>query len=405
MGNNIDKETYEMLVKALKDIRNLGEKMRAKREKKLWEEIKIPCSLKDFLKNLTKNELTKIRQNLDLKGLSSLNKHQLIDRLESEIVSSARKVFLVFDNSQYKLIKKIIENDGMAEIDIDTLQAEYFRNRGIIFSGTIKGKRVLVMPQELLTEFQKLDNNEYQKIVRRNTDWIRLAQGLLFYYGTLGLIQLTDMIAKLMKSEKIELVDFIKVVNNAVEYYSEIRHDLEGYSNCRVFDSSRIKIEHKKRPDLDFYPFTYEQIYKAGAPGYVDKNFAFMRFSKFIIDNYDITVEEAENLVEECVYAIKIGDSLNQILEFLQEELEISDFETLQEFAGQVTFLHNNTRQWFLKGYTPEELFREEKKYMKPLPPKNFQSGNGQNKLKIGRNEPCPCGSGKKYKKCCGKNV
>ena len=24
---------------------------------------------------------------------------------------------------------------------------------------------------------------------------------------------------------------------------------------------------------------------------------------------------------------------------------------------------------------------------------------------KIGRNEPCPCGSGKKYKNCCGKNV
>jgi hypothetical protein len=24
---------------------------------------------------------------------------------------------------------------------------------------------------------------------------------------------------------------------------------------------------------------------------------------------------------------------------------------------------------------------------------------------KIGRNSPCPCGSGKKYKKCCGKNL
>jgi len=22
---------------------------------------------------------------------------------------------------------------------------------------------------------------------------------------------------------------------------------------------------------------------------------------------------------------------------------------------------------------------------------------------KVGRNDPCPCGSGKKYKKCCGK--
>jgi uncharacterized protein YecA (UPF0149 family) len=22
--------------------------------------------------------------------------------------------------------------------------------------------------------------------------------------------------------------------------------------------------------------------------------------------------------------------------------------------------------------------------------------------VKVGRNDPCPCGSGKKYKKCCG---
>jgi len=25
-------------------------------------------------------------------------------------------------------------------------------------------------------------------------------------------------------------------------------------------------------------------------------------------------------------------------------------------------------------------------------------------KPKVGRNDPCPCGSGKKYKKCCGAN-
>ena len=31
-------------------------------------------------------------------------------------------------------------------------------------------------------------------------------------------------------------------------------------------------------------------------------------------------------------------------------------------------------------------------------PPKTIMAEN-----KVGRNEPCPCGSGKKYKKCCGK--
>jgi len=48
-----------------------------------------------------------------------------------------------------------------------------------------------------------------------------------------------------------------------------------------------------------------------------------------------------------------------------------------------------------------------------PMENKNIStSGSGDNSdstptpetvKKIGRNEPCPCGSGKKYKKCCGK--
>jgi preprotein translocase subunit SecA len=44
--------------------------------------------------------------------------------------------------------------------------------------------------------------------------------------------------------------------------------------------------------------------------------------------------------------------------------------------------------------------------------PKPFTGSLGQTQKikpqdlkKIGRNDPCPCGSGKKYKKCCGKNA
>lgn len=32
-------------------------------------------------------------------------------------------------------------------------------------------------------------------------------------------------------------------------------------------------------------------------------------------------------------------------------------------------------------------------------------SGTIRKAEKVGRNDPCPCGSGKKYKKCCGKNA
>ena len=30
--------------------------------------------------------------------------------------------------------------------------------------------------------------------------------------------------------------------------------------------------------------------------------------------------------------------------------------------------------------------------------------GEGQGSKKVSRNDPCPCGSGKKYKQCCGKS-
>lgn len=34
---------------------------------------------------------------------------------------------------------------------------------------------------------------------------------------------------------------------------------------------------------------------------------------------------------------------------------------------------------------------------------KQFNRDNTARSSKVGRNDPCPCGSGKKYKKCCGK--
>ena len=42
-------------------------------------------------------------------------------------------------------------------------------------------------------------------------------------------------------------------------------------------------------------------------------------------------------------------------------------------------------------------------KYSNKIKEKRIDNYLVERKMKkIGRNEPCPCGSGKKYKKCCG---
>lgn len=48
-----------------------------------------------------------------------------------------------------------------------------------------------------------------------------------------------------------------------------------------------------------------------------------------------------------------------------------------------------------------EELDKELKE-LTPLPKSSLASNKPITVIKIGRNDPCPCGSGKKYKKCCG---
>lgn len=45
------------------------------------------------------------------------------------------------------------------------------------------------------------------------------------------------------------------------------------------------------------------------------------------------------------------------------------------------------------------QLIAQTKKIERELKEKHEKKKAGQ--VKVGRNEPCPCGSGKKYKRCC----
>ncbi|SKA88935.1 SEC-C motif-containing protein [Clostridium sp. USBA 49] len=90
-------------------------------------------------------------------------------------------------------------------------------------------------------------------------------------------------------------------------------------------------------------------------------------------------------------------ESLN--LENLEENSEIElkiDFEKLyfNMLDAKADYLYE-LPQW-------EGIFSKEKR--KEIQIKWRQSKTIVNEYKIGRNDPCPCGSGKKYKKCCGAN-
>ncbi|WP_027364973.1 preprotein translocase subunit SecA [Desulfotruncus alcoholivorax] len=76
-------------------------------------------------------------------------------------------------------------------------------------------------------------------------------------------------------------------------------------------------------------------------------------------------------------------------------------FESYQMFQNMVESIQDDVVRYVFRVnvvQAPEQRRTVENKYQEEEPAKPVRREN-----KVGRNDPCPCGSGKKYKKCCGR--
>lgn len=126
------------------------------------------------------------------------------------------------------------------------------------------------MPAELIDIFHEMDKDELEKIIRRNTEWIYLTRGMLYYYGVLKISTLTEKIEELTK-EKFNFKEFLDVLEAEKNFYGNINISIHGVSDASVIDEKEILEEQKSRPNIGYYPFTKNELLQAGKPGYTDK--------------------------------------------------------------------------------------------------------------------------------------
>lgn len=112
--------------------------------------------------------------------------------------------------------------------------------------------------------------------------------------------------------------------------------------------------------------------------------------------------EEAEDcLMEAAIDHCQTLDIKHGLPEFLQE-IDWESKDDLQHFIDLFMEFENDTPLWFNKGNAPMEVFSNKQITKDIQAPSKNNVIEIPKKPKIGRNEPCPCGSGKKYKNCCG---
>ena len=117
------------------------------------------------------------------------------------------------------------------------------------------------------------------------------------------------------------------------------------------------------------------------------------------------TVKElAEKYNVEVFVMTGILDGINDSLK-VPNPIDDMEEDTVVSLAFDKELLYKNMvdakAEWLYELPQWDNIFTEEKR--KELYKEQKASGTVRKEKKVGRNDPCPCGSGKKYKKCCGK--
>lgn len=118
------------------------------------------------------------------------------------------------------------------------------------------------------------------------------------------------------------------------------------------------------------------------------------------------TVKELADKYEvDVMTMVGFLDGINDSLK-VQNPIEEMEEDTVVNLGYDLEMLYKNMvdakADWLYNLPQWDNIFSEEKR--KELYLEQKKSGTIVKGPKIGRNDPCPCGSGKKYKHCCGRN-
>lgn len=374
-------------------------KEQMEKRKKLLMRFPIPedRSLLHALGMLTKAELDDMRYNLCVQGISQMKKQEMAAALAPQVEAFARRWLVTIGVEQYHILTELCKNGGVGSaVAEDDARMEYMRCMGIIFNGSRDGALAWYMPDEILAVYEKMDRVKFKKAVLFNDEVVRLATGLLFYYGYLPYDALYEKICAYVK-EKLEFIDFMGILINAGYWQGSIVNVELGAHYYTVMDYEALSAQQIMRKDLDYYAFPYEWVYRAGEPGYIEETDEYKALVVFFMQEFSLSVLDAADIVGELFIILRNDEKFSEMIAYVQSVVEIPNQRARERLTELLAAFNHTSHLWSLKGRRPCELSPERKQAVAPHSIVRFVPRSSL----VGRNDLCSCGSGKKYKKCC----
>jgi len=384
---------YESLLDSAMDDMNLEIENKANKLLNRVKRGKFTHDLRELLECNTKAELLKITSILNITKVSKFNKGQLVERLLEVYEEKITKALYLIDSERYEFLKSIVENQGSISFEDHnfTSNPEYFLECGFVFAAMRADGIYLIMPNETINAIKSLDNDEYRKILAKNTELVKLFWGMTYNYGVLFMKDFIKMLNNYV-DYSLDETDIYGIIVSGADYYGEyiVQGNIASSILAPLEDIVHIiNTRENISSDRDFCIIKKDELFEAANVEYSIENKISMRLKKYLKNNWKVEDTQIEMTIINLYDDIQENEK-EEVLENIIDALEDVSENDLQKLLVEINSFINNTRLWRLKGYTLNELNSEYNSTFTP---------------KIGRNDPCICGSGKKYKKCCGAKV
>ncbi len=361
-------------------------------------------SLRHVLKQMSKKVLYQLAKVQDIEGRSKMNKAKLIDALYEVLLNQENFDMLLINATPFEReVLDLLQKEQYVLLQEKYLYScEHFFTTGYIYLLIENNQYILTMPYEIKQMYQNTKKPEFEQQYK---EYILLAKYLTAAANLYGAIS-TKKFLEIYNSQNVSQLTFKEFYNKSM--ILQIKPQL-FYVFPDIIVSEYFLHEEDELLELftetankPYYIPPKEKFLKYVDSFYIEMTPQLKALKSFILSSICKDKELVDVLIEDLWLQFSIDAELETILdEFERRDIDIKE----KHFIKLVTLLteaHNNTRQWYNRGHTPAELFKLYSSQIVPLSKSN--SSYPQNRpRKIGRNDPCICGSGKKYKHCCGK--
>ena len=142
-------------------------------------------------------------------------------------------------------------------------------------------------------------------------------------------------------------------------------------------------------------------IIMGGTPAPTAEALMRSRFTAFVRGDLD-HIESTQATEERNKFDRSAAQSMFNSVEWVSLEVFDTSLGGEDDDTGTVDFVARFKRDSELQDHRERSIFRREEGRWVYVDGEINPKASPRRAGKVGRNQPCPCGSGQKYKKCCG---